>query len=104
RCNPSTWAEYSRMAEAAGVITLGSNADYPGRDWALLRPEFRPQPHLSQAQRELQSKLAQLGSTVEKTARLTLPTAAFLPLLQYLGTCLKEGKAKVMRSAACDHL
>jgi hypothetical protein len=82
------------MAEAAGVITLGSDPELQGRDWVTLNPTYR-----SSQWKALKSQ----DSSESPTKQLKVPSS-FAPLVRFLIDCYKEGRIKVPRSFACDHL
>jgi hypothetical protein len=93
RCNVTNWADYSRTAEAAEIISLIPDPGSQGR--VELRPTYKT----------LYWK-TKFGLTQESPSSSKVPQLppAFAPLLQYLATCLKEGRSKVPRSSANDHL
>jgi hypothetical protein len=92
KCKASNWTEYSKMAEGAGVIILGLDPGFQGRDWVELKPTFRSVAWKSMV------KIADEPSTTSRIPK------AFKPLLQFLDINCQEGKMKLPRSVACEHI
>jgi len=92
KCKASNWSEYSKMAEAAGVIILGTDPTLQGRDWIELKPAFKSS--------NWKAKL-KVSAEVSEKPRIQ---SAFKPLLLFLDTNYREGKTKLLRSMACEHL
>jgi len=92
KCKASNWSEYSKMAEAAGVVILGTDPELQGREWVELKHTFKSSSWKSRSK------------PAPEPAGMSRIPKAFKPLLQFLDANYREGRTKLMRSMACEHL